>query len=594
MLSQKIEKIIKDTLVAIEAQGLLQLPDPCPQFAIEAAKQEHGDFATNVAMILAKPLKKSPRDLATLIVNNLVDPDAFITHKDIAGPGFINLKISHALLATILEQVTEQGVRYGCSDKYSGKKALIEFISANPTGPLHLGHARGAFCGDALARLLTAIGYDVEREFYVNDQGKQVITLGKTIYARYRELLGHTVEIPSDGYPGDYVIDLAQTILERDGQKWLDVEENIWLPEFVRFGIAENLRVMKIDLQEVGISIDRWYSEQSLYDNGATQALINDYRQKNMLYDAAQAEDTDNKIRREESKAAKHADKQIGGTFLRTSQFGDEEDRILLRNDGSPVYLVADLAYHQDKFARGYERMIDVFGADHAGHIGRIRAGMRALGIDDTTLEFVLVQIMRLLKNGKEVRFSKRAGNVYLLRDLIAEVGPDVARFIFLMRASTTQFDFDLDIALQQNSDNPVFYVQYGHARMANLLRRGLEKGLDVQQMKGDFTQLTAKLQLPEERTMLKMVGSFQDIMLTAGEKLEPHRILYFARELVSEFHGYFTHYKHSERIISDDIELSHARLLMVQVLKQTLHNALAILGISAPDYMQNIADPQA
>lgn len=585
MLAHKLKKIISNTLDRLAQTGGVEKPATLPEFSVEITDEQHGDYATNAAMVLAKALKRSPRQIAQSLLDNLVDPEGFITHAEIAGPGFINFKISSVLLAEVLHEVNKEGAHYGCINRYQGKRALVEFISANPTGPLHLGHARGAFTGDAIARLLAAIGYDVEREFYVNDQGKQVLTLGRTIYARYRELLGHSVEIPKDGYPGTYVIDLAQTMFERDGNKWENADESDWLPEFVSFGIAENLRIMKKDLAEVGIAVDRWYSENSLYTSGATERLLDCYRQKNMLYDSHQARNTEDKVRREESKAAIHAEKQIGGTFLKTSDFGDEEDRILLRADGTPVYLVADLAYHQDKFERAYDRMINVFGADHAGHVDRIKAGMRALNIDDAPLEFVLVQIMRLLKDGKEVRFSKRSGDVYLLRDLISEVGPDVSRFVFLMRAATTQFDFNLDNALEQSSENPVFYVQYGHARMANLLKKARDANFTFSTTP-NYRAFAELLQLPEERALLKKIGGFQDVMLGAGEKLEPHRILYFAREIVGEFHGYFTRYKQTEKIISGNHELSEARLTMVSAVKQTLHNALAILGISAPEYM--------
>jgi arginyl-tRNA synthetase len=334
-----------------------------------------------------------------------------------------------------------------------------------------------------------------------------------------------------------------------------------------------------------GVKCDHVFLERTLYQRDLVTSVLSDFKTRDMLYDAEQSEGDEEKVRREESKASKYAHQQLGGTFLKTKQFGDEEDRIVLRKSGEPVYLLADLAYHQDKYARGFDWMIDVFGADHANHTLRLRAGMSALGLDPKKLDFVVVQIVHLLRDGQEIRFSKRSGEIYLLEDLIEEMGSDVVRFIFLMRAGNTQFDFDLDLALKASNDNPVFYVQYGHARMATLLKRAAEAGKTLDAAEG--LRHLDRLILPEERNMLKIMGSFPDVVLAAAKGLEPHRILYFCQELIGEFHGYFTKYRQSERIISDDADLTQSRLALVAALKQTLYNALSLLGISAPEYMQ-------
>lgn len=573
MISEKIRDVIGDSIKKHFGD------DKLVSFALDLPKNpEHGDYATNVAMLLAKPLSKPPRTIAEILLPSLIE-SRLIEKAEIAGPGFINLTIKNEALQDVIAEILEAGSDFG-KFKPNHQRVLVEFVSANPTGPIHLGHARSAFMGDAIARLLVAAGFDVEREFYVNDAGNQIRTLGRTIFARYSELCGREITLAKDAYPGEYVIDIAKTLRSEDGDVWLDKAESEYLPRCIEIGVRENLKSIRETLALAGIEFDNWYHESTLHDSGKLKQIVADYEQRNMLYQAEQAMGTDDKIRREESKAAQYAHQQLGGTFLKTSQYGDDEDRILLRQNGEPVYLVADLAYHQDKYARGYDRIIDVFGADHSGHLPRIRAAMRALELDDAKLEFVVVQIVRLLKDGQEVKISKRSGQIYLLSDLFEEVGTDVSRFIFLMRSAHTQFDFDLDLALKQSSDNPVFYVQYGHARMATLLKRGEFKSLDKKSLH--------RLNLPEERHILKKMSAFPDTVFSAAVALEPHRILYFCQELIAEFHSYFTRYKQSERIISDDVELTGARLAMVAALKQTIHNALSLLAISAPDYMDN------
>lgn len=572
MIERLISEILSNTVLSLWPDTVV------PNFTVELPKNpEHGDYASNIAMLLTKPLRLPPREIATQIMDRLQDPDSVIESAELAGPGFINLRVSNACLQRVIPEILNQAQNYG-SHASHGRSVLIEFVSANPTGPLHLGHARPAFLGDAIGRVLKAAGYAVTREHYVNDAGNQIRVLGESVYARYRELFGQKIELAKDAYPGEYIIEIAQKLKDEDGDRWLNRDD--YLPRCTEIGIAENLKNIRETLEQVGIEFDSWYSEQTLHERGLIPKLIQAYEAREMLYEAAQAVGTENKIRREESKAAQYSGQQEGGTFLKTSEFGDEEDRIILRKNGSPVYLVADIAYHQEKYARGFDRLIDVFGADHSGHVPRMRACMRALGLEDKKLDFVLVQMVRMLKDGQEMRFSKRSGQIIELSEFIEQVGVDVARVVFLMRSANTQFDFDLDLALKKSSENPVFYLQYGHARMATILSKANFVGADA--------QVLARLVLPEERNMLKKMAAYPDIIATAARHLEPHRVLFYCQDLIAEFHAYFTQYRHSEKIISEDAELTQARLAMVKALKQTLYNALSTLGISAPEHMEH------
>lgn len=555
-----------------------------------AKDKNHGDFASNIALILSKSAKIKPHDIAAMIKDSL-EADSFFTKIDIAGPGFINFTLASSALATIIPEIATKGEHYGRFMPSIKKRALIEFVSANPTGGLHLGHARGAFVGDALARLLEAAGFDVVREYYVNDTGNQVETLARTIHKRYQELFGATITIEKGEYPGEYVKDIAQALKNLHGDRFFNKPESDWLDFLIRFGVDYNLALIRRSLATAGIHIDNWYYEHSLHESGKLKALLKKYDERNMLYEADAALGMEAKVRREESKASLFSHMQEGGTFLKTSQFGDDEDRIIRRRDGRFVYLTADLAYHDDKFARGFDLLVNVFGGDHAGHVGRIKAGMAALGHDINKLHFVIVQIMRLIKHGKEVRFSKRAGEVFGLDDLIHEIGADVARFVFLMRSTNAQFDLNLDEVTKQSNDNPIFYVQYGHARMATILSKALKDyGLSVQ-AKSFSEQDQAKLSLFEEKDLILRMAEFPDVVLEAAHSLEPHRLIFYCQELIKTFHSYFTKYRHSEKIISDDKEKTKARLAMVYAMKLTIFNALSFLGLSAPDHMEQSAD---
>jgi arginyl-tRNA synthetase len=594
MFTESIRRLIVMALKKLKAEHKLSMHgiNRESDMSVERPRDSRmGDFASNIAMLLAKDEKKAPRFIAELLKAELENNNYFKA-IEVAGPGFLNFYLSDQALAEIVPHVAKQGKNYGVSSQEKPKKVLLEFVSANPTGGLHLGHARGAFVGDAMARLLKAAGYQVTKEFYVNDVGNQVETLARTVYKRYCELFGQIITIEKNEYPGDYVIEIARALKNRDGDFWLAKKEEDYIKPILEFAVQENLSAIKTTLKSIDINIDNWYFEHNLHENKQLEALIDLYNSKGMLYEASQAHGTENKIRRDDSKAALYAHLQEGGTFLKTTLFGDEEDRIIQRKDGRFVYLTADLAYHHEKYLRGFDRLINVFGGDHAGHVGRLKAAMAALGHAPEKLEFAIVQMVRLIKEGQELKFSKRSGEVYSLEELSEEIGKDAARFVFLMRSINTQFDLDLDLVKSQSSDNPVFYVQYGHARMATILKRAEDLGIGF--LPKDFSQSNAELlQLPEERELLLKIAELPDIIRESARVLEPHRLIYYASDLVKSFHSYFTKYRASEKIISLDKNKTESRLSLVFALRHSIANALNVLGIDAPEHMElTIEDP--
>jgi arginyl-tRNA synthetase len=592
-MRQKVFTLIDETLAALKAAGTLKL-EQVPGYAVEPPKNPaHGDWAVNVAMMITKPEGKPPRDIASAIVKGLVDKEGIVAKVDVAGPGFLNFTLKPGVIQEVAREVLRAGDAFGRrAPKSTGKRVMVEFVSANPTGPVHIGHARGAFMGDAVSRLLEAAGHEVTREFYINDYGKQVETLGRTVHKRYRQLFGEQVELIEGEYPAEYVIDIAKTWKADVGERYLRAPESEWLPEATAVAIRENLKAIKASLEMANIRHDVFYSEASLHAAGKVKAVAEQYKARGATYEAAEARREGEKVRSEDSKAAQYAERQRGGTFLMTSQHGDDEDRVILRHDGTPVYLTADLAYHQEKYERGFDRIIDVLGADHAGHTPRIKAGMILLGMDPKKLEFLLVQIVRITRGGEEVKVSKRKGTVFELEDLIDEAGADVCRFLFLMKTANARFDFDLDKVKEQSKENPVFYFQYGHARCANILKKAVEKGQPFIGLEGLTEAHLARLALPEEQAMLKKMSQLPDVVASAAERLEPHHVLYFCQELITDFHSYYTRYK-ADPIISADPEKTQGRLALVAALKQTLRSAFALLGIQAPDYMEAPAEEE-
>ncbi|MDP2272179.1 MAG: arginine--tRNA ligase [Archangium sp.] len=598
-----VREVIDETLNALKASGALTF-DVIPPYNIEVPKNlEHGDWSCNVAMVMSKAAGKKPGDLAELIINGLVDRNAIIVSIEKAGPGFLNFRLKDSVFQAVAREVLKAGLTFGRNKpKSTGKKMLVEFVSANPTGPVHIGHARGAFMGDAISRLLDAAGHDVTREFYINDAGNQVETLGRTIFKRYQQLFGVEIQLAEGEYPAEYVIEIAKTWKNEVGDAYLNKPQAEWLPKAIEVGIRENLKAIRSTLAMANISHDTFFSEATLHTAGKVTSIVDVYKARGVTYEATEGKrrEKGDKVRSEESKAAKYADRQLGGTFLMTATYQenekyvlkDEEDRIILRHDGTPVYLTADLAYHKEKFDRGYDLMVDVFGADHAGHVPRIQSGMTLLGFEQKKLQFVLVQIVRITQGGEEVKVSKRKGTLFELADLIDEAGADVCRFIFLMKSANAQFDFDLDGVKKQSKDNPVFYFQMGHARCASVLKKAIEKGVPFVGAEALTDAQLARLVLPEEKAMLKKMSQLGDVVATSAEKLEPHHVLYFCQELIADFHSYFTKFR-SDPIISDDVDKTQGRLAMVAALKHTLASAFGILGIAAPEHMEAPAEEE-
>jgi arginyl-tRNA synthetase len=548
-----LRQLITDSLNQARDDGKVEFAE-LPNFEVEAPKQaEHGDFATNVGLVLASQAKQSPRLLAETIKNGISVPAGILKRVSIAGPGFINFFLEDDYWRQVLPEILRQGEAYGNCDLGAGRRVQVEFVSANPTGPLHIGHGRGAALGDALARLLTAAGYRVEREYYINDVGTQILTLGKSLYYRLLELQGEAVSFPEDGYQGDYLKEMARDYLAiHDNPPASPPGEN----DFQALGAYAAdviLKGIKQDLEDFGVTFDRWFSETVLHREHLVEHGFSVLTEKAHLYE------------------------QDGALWFRATSFGDEKDRVLRRSNGATTYFAADVAYHLHKFDQGYDLMVDLWGADHHGYVPRMLAAAEALGFKDR-LKIILVQLVSLLRHGEPVAMTTRGGTFVTLREVLDEVGKDAARFIFLSRRADAHLDFDLELAKQQNSENPVYYVQYAHARLASVFRQAAAQGFSFSP---DATLLPL-LSLPEELNLLKMLANYPDLVESAARQLEPHRITYFLTELAAQLHSYY--YKH--RFISEDAELTQARLWLVLGVKTVLAHGLGIIGVTGPESM--------
>lgn len=514
---------------------------------------EHGDFSTNLAMTLAKPERKAPRKIAEALVAAL-QGNPLCEKIEIAGPGFINFRLAATCWYEVLDQIMAQGEKYGCSQIGAGTKIQVEFVSANPTGPLHIGHGRGAVVGDAVAAVLQAAGFEVQREYYINDAGNQIQTLGRSILLRLRELQGETIEFPEDGYQAEYVTELAAKYRSEQGEL-LNTSETEAIETCARFGVEEVLTWIEADLKDFGIHFDHWYSEKSLYDRGMVEQELAKLKVKGLSF-----EDED-------------------ALWLRTTEFGDDKDRVLIKSDGSHTYFASDVAYHMEKFDRGFDRVIDVWGADHHGYIPRMKAMLAGLGHSPEDLEVLLIQMVNLLRDGKPYIMGKRSGNFITLKEVVSEVGRDACRFFFLMRRCDSQLDFDLELAKQQSSDNPVYYVQYAHARVCSINRNATDAGLK-QPQSGEIDY--SRLELTEELALVKQLARFPETVVSAALSYEPHRVVFYLQDLAAQFHSYYNRY----RVLVDDPATSRARLYLVNSVRTVLANALHLLGLSAPERM--------
>ncbi len=527
-----------------------------PEIGLEVpAHTEHGDFSTNVAMAMARAEKKAPRKIAETIVEALGDGDGMWDRIEIAGPGFINFYLTPRCWFGMLDDVYRQGELYGRTHTGAGRKVQVEFVSANPTGPLHIGHGRGAATGDAVAAVMTAAGYDVQREYYINDAGNQMLTLGRSLFLRYKELLGEAVDFPTDCYQGVYIVDLAREVLEKEGERLRDLPEEEALRFFSDFGGGKIRDGIEDDLAAFGVHFDNWYSEQSLYDRQEVERGIALLQERGLTYE------------------------KEGAIWFRTTDYGDDKDRVLVRSNGATTYFASDVAYHKEKYDRGFDTVIDVWGADHHGYVPRMKAVLAGLERNPQDLQIILVQLVNLLRNGQQVAMSTRSGEFVTLREVIDEVGRDACRFFFLMRRSDSQLDFDLELAKKQSNENPVFYVQYAHARVCSINRNAEEQGMSIPvQGQVDFDCLT----LEDELMLAKLVSRYPEVVDGAAANFEPHRIVFYLQELAARFHSYYN----KGRVIIDDPEVSQARLYLINCVRTVLHNALVLLGVSAPDRM--------
>jgi arginyl-tRNA synthetase len=554
---EQLQAAVKEALAeAVLEAGLVATKDELPVITLEVPKDKtHGDLATNLAMQLTKIAKKNPRQIAEAIIDKLGNGRASIQSAEIAGPGFINFRLDKWYLYPIIGEVLTLGNKYGEIQSGQGKRVQVEFVSANPTGSLHLGHARGAAVGDALCNVLSSAGYEVTREYYINDAGNQVNNLAKSIEARYRQALGQAAEMPEDGYHGEDIVGFAKELAELEGDRLLSLSDEARFDYFRTYGLEKELAKIKRDLARFGVQFNEWYSETSLYENDKVTEVLGALRAQGHVYELD------------------------GAVWLSSTTFGDDKDRVLVKNDGSYTYLTPDAAYHMDKYKRGYDQMINIWGADHHGYIPRMKAAMAALGNDPDKLTVLIAQMVSLFQNGEKVKMSKRTGKAVTMEDLMDEVGVDAIRYFFTMRSMDSHLDFDMDLAVSKSNENPVFYVQYAHARICSIFRQAEEQGIAV--LPWQEASLT-RLNTEQEFDLLRKIGELPETIAEAARIYAPHTIIRYVYELASLFHSYYK----AERVITEDTEQSQARIQLLAALKVTLANTLALVGVSAPEKM--------
>ncbi|MFT9849174.1 arginine--tRNA ligase [Aneurinibacillus sp. REN35] len=554
VVEQTKGKIIEQIKQAVIAAGIVEA-EQIPDFVLELPKdKQHGDYATNVAMQLTRIARKNPRQIAEEIVAHFNKQAASISKVEIAGPGFINFYMDNSYLTGVIGQVIDAGDAYGRTDAGRGTKVQVEFVSANPTGSLHLGHARGAAFGDALCNVLDMAGYDVSREYYINDAGNQIVNLARSLEARYFQALGQDAEMPEDGYYGQDIIDFGKELAAKDGDKYAKMEPQERFVFFRNWGRDKELEKIKTDLADFRVKFDEWFSETSLYETNAVEEIVGVLREKGYVYD------------------------KDGATWLRSTDFGDDKDRVLIKQDGTYTYLTPDIAYHENKFSRGFNQLINIWGADHHGYIPRMKAAMQCLGHDADQLVVLINQMVSLYQGGEKVKMSKRTGKAVTMRDLMEEVGTDATRYFFAMRSQDAHLDFDMDLAVSKSNENPVFYVQYAHARICSIFRQADEQGIAFDMGKADFSRMESE----KEIDLLKHLGEFPQEIAGAAEVLAPHRIVRYVHDLASLFHSFYN----AERVITDDEGLTHARLALMKAVQTTIVNALRLIGVSAPERM--------
>jgi len=578
-MRDEVCRLLSEALASLIRDGVLSADD-APDVQVERAKSaEHGDFASNLAMVLAKSARMKPRDLAEKLCA-AIPASAIVARTEIAGPGFINVFLSADAYHDLPDRIRAQGEQYGTSKAGLGRRVMVEFVSANPTGPLHVGHGRGAAYGDALARVLRAAGFEAVSEYYINDAGRQMDILAVSVWLRYLELCGEAVTFPTAAYQGDYIFDIAATLHREDQAthqtsvtalfEGLPPEDDALLDALIARGkqllgedgfrrvhaLARDTLVddIRSDLGQFGVEYQTWFSEQSLIDSGAVQAAVEALKENKFLY------------------------QKDGAWWFRTTDFGDEKDRVVLRANGNHTYFATDIAYHHDKIARGFEHVINIWGADHHGYIKRVKASMSALGLDPQALTVLLVQFAVLYRSGEKVSMSTRSGEFVTLRELRDEVGRDAARFFYALRKPDQHMDFDLDLAKTQSSDNPVYYVQYAHARICSVFRQLAEKGIAV-----DLSEADPQLLIEtREADLLQKLSRYPEVVESAARSYEPHQVAYYLRELANDFHTYYN----AHPFLAAEADIRLARLSLIDATRQVIANALGLLGVGAPERM--------
>ena len=549
-----VRKLIIDALESAKRSGIIKMID-CPDIVVEEPRNlEMGDFATNVAMTMSKSEGKSPRVIAQAICDKLNNNTKLVKLAEIAGPGFINMRMSRSFYIERLKDAADQGDNFGQSKIGAGEKVILEYVSANPTGPLHVGHGRGAAVGDTLGNLLRRAGFDVLKEYYINDVGNQIKTLGESTWYRYKEIFDQGGEFPEDHYKGDYIRAIAREISEEYGNKFLTVNTEERQQFFMRYANDRVLEGIKKDLADFRVEHENWYSEKVLHDDGRIEIAVNWLRQKGFVYD------------------------KDGAVWLKSSAFNDEKDRVIVKQTGERTYFCSDIAYHKDKIDRGFNRIIDIWGADHHGYVPRMQAVLQAMNYKKDVFRVLLVQFVTLKRAGEKVQMSTRSGEFITLADVILEVGVDAARFFFLMRSSDSHLDFDLDLAKKETSENPVYYVQYAYARICNVFNTAQDRGINYDNL--EHTDLSVLEN--DDLSLIKKMMTYPEVIEKSALGLEVHRIPFYLQELASIFHGYYKR----NRIVTENIELSQARCFLMICLRRIFKDGLTLIGVSSPEKM--------
>ena len=547
---QKLKQVISDAIVKTGLVG-----EDFPEIMLEKPKDKaHGDFAANIAMQLARLAKKAPRQIAEAIVAEIDEDEAGIEKIEIAGPGFINFFMKDDFLLQVIPMILEQNEDYGKTDAGKGERIQVEFVSVNPTGDLHLGHARGAAYGDVLSNLLEAAGFKVEREYYINDAGSQIDNLGLSVEARYLQELGYEADMPEDGYYGQAIIDIAKKIIEEDGDKWVEKSHEERFEYMKEYSLKASLANIERDLKDFGVVFDNWFSERSLYKDGQIDEAIQKLEAGGYIYE------------------------KDGATWFKSTEFGDDKDRVIIKSDGTYTYLTPDIAYHKNKLDRGFDKLINVWGSDHHGYVARMQAAIQALGYPEDKLEVKIIQMVNLFEGGEKVRMSKRTGKAVSLRELMEEVGIDATRYFFVARSNDSQLDFDMDLARSQSNENPVYYVQYAHARICTMLEQAEKKGFDV-----DADYDASLLTTEKEQDLLKKLGEFPQTVTDAAKHHAPQRLTNYVLELASLLHSFYN----AEKVLDEDApDRTNARIALMKAVRITIANGLKLLGVSAPKKM--------